>query len=51
VLNGYLRTMTAIVARMLKAMLATTTTRTDKIATFGWPAPSSLPTRILCNIS
>uniref|UniRef100_A0A0A9FXB0 Uncharacterized protein n=1 Tax=Arundo donax TaxID=35708 RepID=A0A0A9FXB0_ARUDO len=44
VLSGYLRIKTISVTRTLKAMLSTTTTMTENLATFGWPAPSSLPT-------
>lgn len=47
VLSGYLRIMTKSVTKTLKVMLAMTTTMTENLAIFGWPAPSSLPTRIL----
>ena len=41
-----LRVMTKRVTKMLKVMLAMTTTMTENLATFWWPAPSSLPTQI-----
>jgi hypothetical protein len=51
VLSGYLRIMTKSITKTLKVMLAMTTTMTENLATFGWPAPSSLPTRILHNLT